>query len=78
MAKIKVKLNSAGVRELLKSSEMQAILEAKATQIAQSAGSGYEIDRYTGVNRVNVGIYPATKAARSDNFRNNTLLKAVN
>lgn len=77
MAKIKVKLNSAGVRELLKSSEMQAVLEAKATQIVQSAGPGYEIDRYTGVNRVNVGIYPATKSARSDNFRNNTLLKAV-
>lgn len=77
MPKIKVKLNGAGVRELLKSPEMQTVLETKATQIVQSAGSGYEIDRYTGVNRVNVGIYPATKAARSDNYRNNTLLKAV-
>jgi hypothetical protein len=38
MAQIKVKLNSAGIREVLQSAEMEADLRRRAKAIAQAAG----------------------------------------
>ena len=46
MGKLTIKLNSAGVRAMLKSPEMQAMLSERARQIADRAGSGYETDVY--------------------------------
>lgn len=70
-------LNEDGVRELLKSAEMKSVCESKAKAIAGRAGSGYEVDTFTGKNRVNASVYTATEAAYRDNLKNNTLLKAV-
>lgn len=39
MSKVKIELNWQGVRDLLKSQEMQGILEEHANNIAKSAGS---------------------------------------
>ncbi len=44
MSKMRFKLNRAGVRELLKSPEMQAVLTDKANGIRNRAGDGYESD----------------------------------
>lgn len=45
MAKVaKIKLNSAGVRRLLKSKEMQAICTEHAEEIAARCGEGYAVD----------------------------------
>lgn len=41
--KVKVELNSAGVRSLLKSKEMQALLTEKCANIAGNSGGDYEI-----------------------------------
>ena len=72
-----VELNSEGVRELLRSSEMMAICRSHAQAIANRAGSGYEVTTYTGKNRVNASVHAATEEAYKDNLENNTLLKAV-
>ncbi|MBR6206995.1 MAG: hypothetical protein IKQ73_07525 [Oscillospiraceae bacterium] len=77
MGKLTIKLNSAGVRALLKSPEMQAMLSERARQIADRAGSGYETDVFNGKTRANASVYAATASAASDNLKNNTLLKAV-
>ena len=76
MAKLRIKLNSRGVRELLKSQEIMDECVRIAKEKASEAGDGYEADDgYVGKNRVNAMVYPSSSAARSDNYRNNTLLK---
>ncbi|NQI84087.1 hypothetical protein HO589_01820 [Streptococcus suis] len=77
MAKMKFKLNSAGVRELLRSNAMQSVLTEKATAIRNRAGDGYAQDVYIGKNRANAMVYTDTIQAMRDNKKNNTLLKAV-
>ena len=79
MAKTKFtfELNPAGVRELLRSAEMKSVCQSHAQKIAARAGTGYEVDTYTGSNRVNASVSTATAEAYRDNLKNNTLLKAV-
>lgn len=71
------KLNRAGVRELLKSQEMQGVLKEHATTIKNRAGDGYEQDIHVGKNRANAMVKAETFKARKDNSKDNTLLKAV-
>lgn len=73
----KVKLNHAGVRALLRSQDMMGYCAEVAQGVARRAGTGYEINEYTGTNRVNVSVGAASGAAYRDNLRNNTLLKAI-
>ena len=77
MAKMKFKLNYSGVGQLLKSAEMQKVLEEKATGIRNRAGEGYKQDTYVGKTRANAMVYADSYAAKRDNMKNNTLLKAV-
>ena len=66
---IRVELNSAGVRALLKSSEMVGLCESLANQVKGRYGAGAKVSTHTGVNRVNASVY----ADRKDNG----LLKAL-
>ena len=75
--KIRVELNSEGVRELLRSAEMEAICKQQAQEIKNRVGDGYIVTTYTGRNRVNASVYAVTDQAKRDNLKNNTLLKAV-
>ncbi|HEL1610753.1 hypothetical protein UN600_04415 [Streptococcus suis] len=77
MARMKFKLNRAGVRELMKSPEMQAVLTDKANGIRNRAGTGYESDIFVGKTRANAMVYADSFQAKRDNKKNNTLLKAV-
>lgn len=77
MSKMHFKLNRAGVRELLKSPEMQAVLTDKANGIRNRAGDGYESDIYVGKTRANAMVYADSFQAKRDNKKHNTLLKAV-
>lgn len=74
---MKFKLNSDGVRELLKSQEMQSVLIKKATGIKNRCGEGYTQDVYVGKNRANAMVKAETYQAKRDNLKNNTILKAV-
>lgn len=71
------KLDRAGVRQLMKSGEMQAVVKEYADDAAASLGSGYEVDVRRGKNRVNATIYPVSGKAKHDNYAHNTILKAV-
>lgn len=75
--RIKVELNSEGVRQLLKSQEMMDVCASLADRAAGTLGEGYETSTYVGTNRVNVSITAATYKARRDNLQNNSLLKAI-
>lgn len=74
---VQIELNDEGVRELLKSPEIERICRDLAEGIASRAGDGYQVSTYTGRTRVNASVVAATNAAKRDNMKNNTLLKAV-
>jgi len=77
MSKVTVKLNYKGVRELLNSSEMQAILDGCADRMMrQLDDDGYEVE-HRKTDRAVVAIGAATTKARVKNSKNNTLLKAL-
>ncbi len=77
MSSIRIRLNSRGVTELLKSEDMKKVCKAQADAVAARCGSGYESDSYVGKSRVNCSVYPVTRKARRDNLKNNTILKAL-
>ena len=68
-------LNSAGVRELLKSPGIQNALVAHASAVKNRAGDGYDV--FVGSTRANVSVRTVSESAAKDNLRNNTLLKAM-
>ena len=74
---VEIVLNSAGIRELLKSAEIEAACKEQADAVASRAGDGYIVDTYVGKTRVNAMVTADTYAARRDNLKNNTLLKAL-
>ena len=77
MPKTRIELNSAGVRELLRSPEMMAICKEHADAALSNLGDGYEVSTHTGTNRVNAEVAAVTREAKLDNSRNNTILKAL-
>lgn len=74
---VEIVLNSAGIRELLKSAEIEAVCRDQAEAVANRAGAGYKVDTHVGKTRVNAMVSTDTKEAYRDNLKNNTLLKAL-
>lgn len=78
MSDVKFKLNLPGLNELMKSGEMQAILNEAAGKIAAAAGDGYEVEAAHPISFVGIAsVRAATYAARKDESENMTLEKAV-
>ncbi|MFR3919376.1 MAG: hypothetical protein ACLTX1_11745 [Hominenteromicrobium sp.] len=77
MDKVKIKLNSSGIRQLLKSEEMGQMLKQQAEQVRARCGSGYSTDLYQASSRVIAGVFAETAEAAKQNSRENTLLKAL-
>lgn len=75
--KTRFELNPAGVRELLRSKQMNDIVSKKAQQAQSRLGTGYSTDTYTGKNRVNAMVWAESAEAKKENSENNSLLKAV-
>lgn len=75
--RVEIELNSAGIRELLKSYEIKSYCEELARGVAGRAGDGYAVDSMVGKTRANASVYADTKEANRDNMKNNTLLKAL-
>lgn len=77
MSNLKIKLNSQGVRELLKSPEIAEACRAQAAAVAGRAGSGYDVEQRSYPERTGYVVSAETEEARRDNLKNNTLLKAL-
>ena len=78
MSKVRFEVNTEGVRELLRSSEMAGICKEYAETVrGRAGGDGYEVTVHTGKNRVNASVHAVSKEALSDTFQNNTLVKAL-
>lgn len=72
-----IKLDRAGVKELLQSDEMKELCKEYADKAMAQLGDGYEVTTYTGKTRVNASVHATTYKTRRDNMENNTILKAV-
>ncbi len=78
MSKVKVFLDSAGIREMLKSAGMQQVISAYCERVERNAGGdGYEITVQAGRNRTVGEVHAISDEAVRDVFRNNSLLKAL-
>ena len=75
---VKFELNLSGLNALMKSAEMQNILDDAAAQIAGFAGDGYEAEKAHPIRYIGIAsVRATTHKARLDNSTNNTLEKAV-
>jgi hypothetical protein len=76
-AQVRIKLNSAGVRQLLRSSEVMADLDARARRVAAAAGEGHEVQLWVGRNRARATVRTATFGAMRAEASRQTLTRAV-
>ena len=77
MSNFRFELNTSGVAELLKSSEMYTVIqEATETVLGNTDGIGYDADVQVH-NRVVGRVWADSKETIKDNYENNTLLKAL-
>ena len=77
MTKYKFELNRSGVRALLRSDEMQAMLKSKADAAAHACGDGYASENYVMPTRAVARVSAVSLQAKQDNLKNNTILKAL-
>jgi hypothetical protein len=71
-----LRLNSSGMREMLKSSGVMADLVARAERVAQTAGPGMEASSVTGKTRARASVITATTEARYNEASGKTLTRA--
>lgn len=77
MANFDFQLNLAGLNELMKSAEMQSVLEDAGQRVASAPGGSYGSRVHTASFVSICNVFPADKKAAIDNSKNNTLLKAL-
>lgn len=78
MAKrMKVELDSGGIRSLLKSEEVQQTCQKQASDIMARTGGGYKSEAHLSDQRVIVNVWADSPKARRDNAKSNTLLKSM-
>jgi hypothetical protein len=75
--KVKVKLNRAGVRDLLRSQELLDCCQSYANAALSRLGEGHAVTTYVGTNRVTVRLAATWNQTRSAALKGNTLLKAL-
>lgn len=77
MAKIKVVLNSSGVRDLLKSEAVKECIQEHVDRVQHNCGSEYSGTVRKGRNRIQGRVETTTEHAYFSNLNNNTLLKGL-
>lgn len=77
MADVTIKLNTAGVRELLRSEEVRRDLEERAQRMAEAAGEGFEASSSIGTTRAHATVRTASFAARKAEATDRALTRAI-
>lgn len=77
MSKVTIKLNRKGVRQLLKSPEMENALTGIAFAAQNRLGEGYKASYYKVDTRVVAKVSAESPAARKENADTNSILKAL-
>lgn len=74
---VEVKLDTKGVRELLKSKEVQNECMKYANSLLASVGDGYSVSTRNYPERSGAAVNATTYEAKKDNYDNNTLLRGL-
>lgn len=77
MNSYKFELNREGVKQLMQSAEMRALLDETAQHIADNAEGAYKVDTRTGKTRANAQVSCADAHTYYSNLKHNNLLKAM-
>jgi len=77
MSKVTIKLNRAGIRNLMKSSEMQDGLSQIAFAAKERLGDGYEAGQFVAKTRAVAQVSAVSIDAIKENAETNSLLKAL-
>lgn len=77
MSDVKIVLNKAGVRELLRSDEVQEACKEYADKVLAQAGDGYVEEERDYPERKGYAVRADSAKAVYDNLKNNTLLRAL-
>lgn len=78
MAKgVEIKLNSAGIQEVLKSAELSEKCMEYARQIQNTAGEHYAVEARSYPKRAGAAVFPADAEGYYSNLKHNTLVKAM-
>lgn len=77
MGKLEIDLNSNGIRELLRSVEIQAELQRQAEKFREKLGDKFETDVYVGQGRANASVFTTDPEAIRENEQTNSILKAM-
>jgi hypothetical protein len=74
---VRIKLNRAGIRELLRSVEVSDDLEARAERIASAAGPGHRVEVEDNDKRARAAVITDTFEARLAEAVDRNLTRAV-
>ena len=77
MSKVDFKLNLPGLNELMKSPEMVSVLEQAGNTVATLAGDDYGVRVHQASFVAIANVYPDSKVAAADNYKNNSLVRAL-
>lgn len=77
MATVRIEVNGAGIRALLKSPEVQADLGRRAGAIAAAAGPGHDVDVRVGATRARASVRTGTAAAKRAEAQERALTRAI-
>ena len=77
MSDVEFELNLPGLNELMKSPEMQSALTAAGNAVASAAGGDYGVRTHVASFVAITNVYPDSKEAAKDNYKNNSLVKAL-
>lgn len=78
MAKqVRIKLNSKGIVDLLKSAEVESDLTARGHRIAAAAGDGHEVTVVQSKDRAGVFVTTETTEARTAEAEGRALTRAI-
>lgn len=75
--KVRLEMNSAGFRALLRSQAFLEDVERRAQAIARQAGDGFEVDARIGANRARASVRTATPEARRAEAEDKVLTAAI-
>ena len=77
MSEVKVKRNSSGIKELLKSEGLTLECKKCANDVRSKAGEGFGVSKRTYPERIGFAVHPIDAKAASKNYKENILEKAI-
>ena len=77
MSNVRVELEHDNIQAFLRSADVMALVSGYAKEAAAQLGEGYAADESLQPTRAVASVYADTAAAKRENLKNNSILKAV-